>query len=35
MSIMSAVIEWHKGELNLQQSQLGGLAIEVRLTSNV
>ena len=35
MSIMSAVIEWHKGELTLRQSQLGGLAIEVRLTSNV
>ena len=35
MSIMSAVIEWHKGDLTFRQSQLGGLAIEVRLTSNV
>jgi len=35
MSIMSAVIEWHKGELTLRQSSLGGLAIEVRLSANV
>lgn len=35
MSIMSAVIEWHKGELTLRQSSLGGLAIEVSLSANV
>lgn len=31
MSIMSAVIERHKGVLTLKQSSLGGLAIEVQL----
>lgn len=31
MSIMSAVIERHKGDLTLRQSSLGGLAIEVQL----
>ena len=31
MSIMSAVIERHKGVLTLKQSPLGGLAIEVKL----
>ena len=31
MSIMSAVIERHKGVLTLRQSSLGGLAIEVQL----
>ena len=31
MSIMSAVIERHKGVLTLRKSELGGLAIEVQL----
>jgi signal transduction histidine kinase len=35
MSIMSAVIEWHQGDLTLRKSTLGGLAIEVTLSTNV